>query len=139
MEHQHHDHHAMMIADLRNRFWVVLVLTLPVLLLSPMIQHWLKLSIHFAGDAYALAGLSSVIFFYGGWPFLTGWGDEMKARDPGMMTLCVQRDDRLWTKRDGFLLGTGDPDPHHVVRTLDRDAICGRRIEGVGAAGAADA
>ncbi|OJW56522.1 MAG: copper-translocating P-type ATPase [Sphingobacteriales bacterium 50-39] len=77
----------MMIADLRNRFWVVLVLTLPVLLLSPMIQHWLKLSIHFAGDAYALAGLSSVIFFYGGWPFLTGWWDEMKARDPGMMTL----------------------------------------------------
>jgi Cu2+-exporting ATPase len=85
--HGGHDHHAMMIADFRKRFWVVLALTLPVMSLSQMIQHWLKLPVHFTGDAYVLAGLSSVIFFYGGRPFLTGWRDEMKTRNPGMMTL----------------------------------------------------
>jgi len=77
----------MMIAEFRKRFWVVLALTAPVMILSPMIQHWLNLSIRFTGDLYVLAGLSSVIFFYGGWPFLTGWWDEMKTRNPGMMTL----------------------------------------------------
>ena len=87
VQHGGHDHHAMMIAEFRKRFWVVLALTAPVMILSPMIQHWLNLSIRFTGDLYVLAGLSSVIFFYGGWPFLTGWWDEMKTRNPGMMTL----------------------------------------------------
>lgn len=85
--HTGHDHHAMMIDDLRRRFWVVLAVTIPVMLLSPMIQHWLGLTIHFTGDVYVLAMLSSLIFFYGGWPFLTGWWEEMKTRNPGMMTL----------------------------------------------------
>ena len=97
MQHQHqpamnekgqaHDHHAMMIADFRKRFYVVLVLTVPVMLLSTMIQHWLNLSISFPGSQYVLLVLSSVVFFYGGWPFLTGWWDEMKTWNPGMMTL----------------------------------------------------
>lgn len=83
----HHDHHAMMIADFRKRFYVVLVLTVPVMLLSKMIQHWLGISFTFSGDAWVLLGLSSVVFVYGGWPFLKGWWEEMKGRDPGMMTL----------------------------------------------------
>ncbi|HEY8959094.1 copper-translocating P-type ATPase [Chitinophaga sp.] len=83
----HHDHHAMMIADFRKRFYVVLVLTIPVMLLSQMIQHWLGINFTFSGDAWVLLGLSSVVFFYGGWPFLKGWWEEMKGRDPGMMTL----------------------------------------------------
>lgn len=83
----HHDHHAMMIADFRKRFYVVLVLTVPVMLLSQMIRHWLGITFTFSGDAWVLLGLSSVIFLYGGWPFLKGWWEEMKGRDPGMMTL----------------------------------------------------
>ena len=82
-----HDHHAMMIADFQRRFWAVLVLTVPVLALSPMIQHWLGLHLVFAGSGYLLAGLASMIFVYGGWPFLTGWYAEMKKWNPGMMTL----------------------------------------------------
>ena len=85
--HSGHDHHAMMIDDFKKRFYVVLVLTIPVLLLSPMIQHWLRLHIEFAASQYILFGLSSIVFVYGGWPFLKGWGGEMKAKDPGMMTL----------------------------------------------------
>ncbi|NSL86491.1 cadmium-translocating P-type ATPase [Chitinophaga sp. Mgbs1] len=84
--HAGHDHHAM-INDFRRRFYVVLILTIPVMLLSPMIQHWLGLDIHFTGDKYLLFTLSAVIFFFGGWPFLSGWWNEMKTRNPGMMTL----------------------------------------------------
>src|SRR5262245_54336923 len=87
MGHAGHDHHAMMIADFRKRFYVVLILTIPVMLLSPMIQHWLNVDWQFTGSEYLLAALSSIVFFYGGWPFLKGWFDEMKVWKPGMMTL----------------------------------------------------
>jgi Cu2+-exporting ATPase len=87
MGHAGHDHHAMMISDFRKRFYVVLILTIPVMLLSTMIQHWLNIHFQFAGSKYILLILASVIFFYGGWPFLKGWWDEMKSWNPGMMTL----------------------------------------------------
>src|SRR5476649_540490 len=82
-----HDHHAMMIADFKKRFYVVLVLTLPVMLLSMQIQQWLHLDLRFTGSSYLLFALASVVFVYGGWPFLSGWLSEMKAKNPGMMTL----------------------------------------------------
>ena len=86
--HAGHDH-SQMVADFKKRFWICLLLTLPVLALSPMIQHALGLgeSWRFAGDAYILTALSSVIYFYGGWPFLDGLRQEVGARNPGMMTL----------------------------------------------------
>ena len=82
-----HDHHAMMIADFRKRFYVTLVLTVPVMLLSTMIQQWLHIDFRFAGSSYVLFALATVVFVYGGWPFLSGWISELKARNPGMMTL----------------------------------------------------
>ncbi|HWK05100.1 MAG TPA: copper-translocating P-type ATPase [Puia sp.] len=87
MSHSGHDHHAMMIADFSKRFYIVLILTLPILLLSTMIQHWLNIQIRFPGAPFVLLALASVVYVYGGWPFLKGWFDEMKARNPGMMTL----------------------------------------------------
>ncbi|GAO45477.1 copper-transporting ATPase CopB [Flavihumibacter petaseus NBRC 106054] len=77
----------MMINDFKKRFYIVLVLTVPVMLLSEMIQHWLKIHFSFPGSQYVLLLLSSIIFFYGGWPFLKGWWEEIKNRAPGMMTL----------------------------------------------------
>lgn len=88
-EHSHHDHHAMMIEDFKKRLWVSLPLTIPILLLSPMIQSWLGVEWTFTGDKYLLFGLSSIIFFYGGWPFLKGMADELKEKAPGMMTLIA--------------------------------------------------
>ncbi len=86
---EHHDHHAHMVADFRKRFWVSLALTLPILLLSPLIQKLLGLDgrLAFAGDRFVLWGLSSAVYFYGGWPFLKGLYDELRQRQPGMMTL----------------------------------------------------
>ena len=72
----------------RKRFWVSLVLTVPVLLFSPMLQQWLGFQMpaffgsRWIGPAFALA-----IFFYGGLPFLQMAVPEVRTRRPGMMTL----------------------------------------------------
>jgi len=89
MPHAGHDHHAHMAADFRKRFWISLVLTLPILVLSPMLQTLVGLreAIRFPGDIYVLFGLSSAVFWYGGWPFLKGLFAELKSRQFGMMTL----------------------------------------------------
>ena len=79
--------HTGMIADLKKRFYVVLILTIPIMLLSEMIQHWLNIHISFPGLKYVLLALSSVVFFYGGWPFLKGLVNEARAKNPGMMFL----------------------------------------------------
>jgi P-type Cu2+ transporter len=78
-----------MIEAFSKRFRVSLVLTAPVLLLSPMIRHWagLGLLIGPRADLWALLALSSVIFFYGGSPFLSGLKQELELKRPGMMTL----------------------------------------------------
>jgi Cu2+-exporting ATPase len=81
------NHHGMMIADLKKRFYVVLILTVPILLLSTMIQRFIGLNWQFRGAPYLLFALSSIVFVYGGWPFLTGLVDEVKAKNPGMMFL----------------------------------------------------
>jgi P-type Cu2+ transporter len=87
-QHHVHDKHAgHHTGDFLKRFWICLVVTIPVLLLSEMIQHWLNIHIGFAGSKYVLLGLSSVVFFYGGWPFLKGLIDELRDKSPGMMTL----------------------------------------------------
>jgi Cu2+-exporting ATPase len=79
----------MMIQDFRRRFWISTLLTVPVLLLSPMIQEFLGISLRFPGDAYLLFLFSSVIYFFGGWPFLQGLYSELKNKAPGMMTLIA--------------------------------------------------
>src|SRR4030043_1815721 len=84
-----HDHHMNMVADFKKRFIISIILTIPVLLLSELIQRFLRLEdiLKFPGDKYVLFALSTVIFFYGGWPFLKGIYNELKSKQPGMMTL----------------------------------------------------
>lgn len=85
--HDHHDHHAHMVGDFKKRFYISLIITIPILILSPMIQMFLGVNWRFAGDMYILFALSSIVFFYGGWPFLAGAKDEVQDKNPGMMTL----------------------------------------------------
>ena len=87
----HQDHHAHMAADFRKRFWISLILTLPILFLSPLLQTLVGLreAIRFSGDLYVLSGFASAVFWYGGWPFLKGVFTELTSRKPGMMTLVA--------------------------------------------------
>lgn len=87
-DHDHHDH-SHMIDDFKKRFYVSLLVTIPILILSPMIQSFLGVDWRFSGDMYLLFALSTFIFFYGGKPFLKGSVKELKQNTPGMMTLIA--------------------------------------------------
>lgn len=88
-QHDHSSHHAHMVEDFKKRFYISLLVSLPVLILSPMLQNFVNLNLRFTGDLYVLFALSTFIFFYGGWPFLTGAWSELKEKKPGMMTLIA--------------------------------------------------
>jgi Cu2+-exporting ATPase len=84
-----HDRHAgHSVAMFRDKFWLSLALTIPVVLLSRDIQGWFGYSLPtFAGESYAAALLGTVVFVYGGLVFLRGAAGELAERTPGMMTL----------------------------------------------------
>jgi Cu2+-exporting ATPase len=88
-EHVHDKHAGHHTADFLKRFWICLILTIPVLLLSEMIQEWFGFHISFAGDKYILFMLGAIIYFYGGWPFLKGMVSEIRDKAIGMMTLVA--------------------------------------------------
>jgi len=90
--HQGHGEHGVDNSEhetmFRNRFWVSLMLTVPVLLFSPMIQEWFGFSMpEFIGSNLIGPGFAIVIFLYGGVPFLQMAVPEVRDRQPGMMTL----------------------------------------------------
>jgi len=84
-----HNHHLHMLQNFKQKFWISTILTIPVLFLSPAIQEFLNITLKFYGDQTTLFILSSIIFFYGGLPFLKGSLQEIKNRKPGMMTLVA--------------------------------------------------
>jgi Cu2+-exporting ATPase len=82
------EHHANHRQDFEKRFWLSLILTIPILLLSQTIQSWLNLTwLQVPYQSLILLALSTVIYAYGGLPFLKGMVQELKNRQPGMMTL----------------------------------------------------
>lgn len=90
-DHGNSNHHRGMLADFKKRFIVSLILTVPVIFISPMLQELLGIRelIGFNGDIYILFILSSIIFFYGGYPFFKGFVREIRDKNPGMMTLIA--------------------------------------------------
>ncbi len=84
--HKGHDHRAM-IEEYKHKFIVSSILTIPVILLSPSIQEFIGYSIVFPGSIHLSWILSTIIYVYGGLPFLKGMVDELRKRNPGMMTL----------------------------------------------------
>ena len=89
--HAGHDKHAgHSVTMFRDKFWVSLALMIPVVIYSSMIQHWLGFTPPaFPGSAYVPLVLGTVIFFYGGLVFIRGAVAEVRAREPGMMTLIA--------------------------------------------------
>lgn len=94
MDHDDHAVHAAgqhaghSTAMFKNRFWLTLVLSIPVVFFSPMVGHLLGYTPpQFVGSTWVAPLLGTFIFFYGGQPFLKGGWQEIKARQPGMMLL----------------------------------------------------
>lgn len=86
----HHVDHSGHERMFRDRFWVSLALTLPVLLYSPVVQAWLGFTLPaFPGSRWITPVFSVVIFYYGGLPFLRMAVPELRNRQPGMMTLIT--------------------------------------------------
>lgn len=85
--HGHDGHGAHMMADFKQRFWVVLVLSIPLAIIAPMLMHLLGYHIDFPGQGLLEFGLATIVFFYGGKPFLSHAWDELKSGVPGMMML----------------------------------------------------
>ena len=89
-EHAGHDGHGDHAAQFRDRFWLTLVLSIPVVIWAPMIQDWFGFAApQFTGDQLIAPVLGSIIFFYGGWPFLAGAKSEIRPWQPGMMLLIA--------------------------------------------------
>jgi P-type Cu2+ transporter len=82
-------HHRMMVQDFKKRFIVSALLSVPVLALSGLVQSLLNYELVFTGSEYLLFAASSIVFFYGGWPFIKGLKEELASKLPGMMTLIA--------------------------------------------------
>ena len=77
------------VEQFRRRFWWSLLLTVPVVVTSNMVMDWFGYELDFLGMEWVGPVLGSVIFFWGGWPFLEGGRREVRERQPGMMLLIA--------------------------------------------------
>lgn len=123
---EHAGHHT---ADFLKRFRICLVITIPVLLLSHMIQQWAGFKLSFTGDKYILLALSSFIFIYGGGPFLTGLVRELKHRVPGMMTLVAVAITAAYVYSTAVVLGLPGMDFFWELATLIDIMLLGHWLE----------
>jgi len=124
-----HDHHEMMIADFRKRFWVTLILTIPILIISPMIQDFFGYEFLLPGNQYILFALSSIVYFYGGWPFLKGIWSEVKEGAPGMMTLIAMAITVAYVYSSATVFGLEGVDFFWELATLITIMLVGHWIE----------
>lgn len=87
-DHQGHDH-SVHISDFKIRFIISTILTIPILILSETIQIWLGFELTFPFQKETVFIIATLVYFYGGWPFLKGMVSEIKKKQPGMMTLIA--------------------------------------------------
>ena len=85
--HNHHSGHAHHHGNFKVKFFVSLIFAIPIILLSPMMGVNLPFQFTFPGSEWVVLILSTILFFYGGKPFLSGGKDEIAEKKPGMMTL----------------------------------------------------
>ncbi len=124
-----HDHHKMMIVDFKKRFWLTLILTGPILFFSPMIQNFFSYEFLLPGNPYILFGLSSIVYFYGGWPFLKGLWSEVRKAAPGMMTLIAMAISVAYFYSSATVFGLPGMDFFWELATLIAIMLLGHWIE----------
>ncbi|KRN94545.1 heavy metal translocating P-type ATPase [Companilactobacillus kimchiensis] len=84
-----HGGHMMDMGDLRQKFWISLIMAIPVFILSPFMGLHLPFQFQFPGSDWIVLILSTALYFYGGKPFLTGAKGELAEKKPAMMTLIT--------------------------------------------------
>ena len=87
--HDMHDHHGHHHGNFKRKFFISLLFAIPIVILSPMMGIKLPFQFSFNGSDWIVLVLATVLFFYGGKPFLTGAKDELLSKKPGMMTLVA--------------------------------------------------
>ncbi|RIM85930.1 copper-translocating P-type ATPase [Staphylococcus xylosus] len=87
--HHHHSGHAHHHGNFKVKFFVSLIFAIPIILLSPLMVVNLPFQFTFPGSEWVVLILSTILFFYGGKPFLSGGKDEIATKKPGMMTLVT--------------------------------------------------
>ncbi len=87
MKHEASSEHMMHTGMFRKRFFVCIILTIPIMVLSAAIQAWFHYLVTIPYQAYIMLILAAIIYSYGGWPFLKGLAQELRSLQPGMMTL----------------------------------------------------
>lgn len=87
--HDHHSGHAHHHGNFKVKFFVLLIFAIPIILLSPLMGVNLPFQFTFPGSEWVVLILSTILFFYGGKPFLSGGKDEIATKKPGMMTLVA--------------------------------------------------
>ncbi|MDU9350396.1 heavy metal translocating P-type ATPase [Staphylococcus ureilyticus] len=87
--HHHHNGHAHHHGNFKVKFFVSLIFAIPIILLSPLMGVNLPFQFTFPGSEWVVLILSTILFFYGGKPFLSGGKDEIATKKPGMMTLVT--------------------------------------------------
>ncbi|MDW4406387.1 heavy metal translocating P-type ATPase [Staphylococcus saprophyticus] len=87
--HHHHSGHAHHHGNFKVKFFVSLIFAIPIILLSPLMGVNLPFQFTFPGSEWVVLILSTILFFYGGKPFLSGAKDEIATKKPGMMTLVT--------------------------------------------------
>ncbi|MCE5035080.1 copper-translocating P-type ATPase [Staphylococcus cohnii] len=87
--HDMHDHHGHHHGNFKRKFFISLLFAIPIVILSPMMGIKLPFQFSFNGSDWIVLVLATVLFFYGGKPFLTGAKDELLSKKPGMMMLVA--------------------------------------------------
>ncbi|MGQ2282062.1 copper-translocating P-type ATPase [Apilactobacillus kunkeei] len=92
MDHGHMDHGSMghmHMGNLKLKFWISLILTIPIIIMSPMMGMKMPFQVTFPGSDFVVLLLGTILFIYGGYPFFTSCISEMKSKKPGMMSLIT--------------------------------------------------
>lgn len=118
-----------MLREFRDRLIISTLLTIPILALSPVIQSWLGFELRFSGSDLILLMLSSVVYVYGGYPFLKGIWDEISAKLPGMMTLIAVAISVAYFYSVASILGTGGDVFFWELATLIDIMLLGHWVE----------
>ncbi|MDD5066186.1 MAG: copper-translocating P-type ATPase [bacterium] len=123
-----HNHHG---NDLKKRFFISLALTVPVLLFSQVVPEWFNLPplFSFPGQGYLVWALSSLLFFYGGFPFLKGFVREMRSKRPGMMTLITMAITAAYLYSSSIVFGLKGMDLFWELAALIDIMLLGHWIE----------